>query len=136
MRQLLQGRTAVAQAQRLRGGVGHLAQGLGERLLRAVQRRAAAGAALVDQHQVAAVGQTRQRPRQRAGQRDGTLPRPAGEEEHRVCLLVAGQRGQHRKVHVNLRALGLRGIERALDHTAAGLVLQALQAAGGQGRIR
>ena len=132
MRQLLQRRAAVAQALRLRGGVGHLAQRLQRRRLGALQRCAAPSASLVDQHHVAAVGQARQRPRQRAGQRNGALPRPASEEEHRVFLLVAGQRGQHCKVHVDLRARRPGGVQRALDHAAPGFVLQAFQATGGQ----
>ena len=53
------------------------------------------------------------RPAHRAGQIDRALPRAAGEEEHRVGLLVARQRRQHGEVHVDLHAVGPGRVERA-----------------------
>ena len=72
---------------------------------------------------------------QRASQGDGTLPRPPSKEEHGVRLHVPSQGRQDRKVHINLRALRLGGVQRALDDAAPGLMLQALQAARLQQRL-
>ena len=103
-------------------------------LFRAQQRRAAAGAALVNQHHVAPVGQARQDARHRARQVHRALPRPAGKEQHRVGFAIARQGGQHGVVHLDLRALRLAGVQRALEHAAPGFVLQSLQTAGFQTR--
>ena len=65
----------------------------------------------------------------RPGQLDRALPRAAGEEEHRVGQLVARQRRQHREVHIDLRAVGPRRIERPRTLAAQRLVRHALQPA-------
>ncbi len=96
----------------------------------AVQRRAGAGAARVDQHQVALAVERRQQMPHLPGQRDRALPRPAGDEEHRVGARLARQRRQHRHLQRDLPALGARRVERARQRAAARLALDARQAAG------
>ena len=132
VRQRLQRGPAALQLGTLQGGVDLLAQRPRRRVGRALQRRAAAGAALVHQHDVAPVRQPCQQPAGAAGQIDRTLPRPAREQEHRVGLLVARHGRQHREVHVDLPTGRLCRVQRALHAAAPGGVFDTGQAARGQ----
>ncbi len=130
MRQPLQRLAAAGQRLHLAHRVQRLRQRAAGLVVVALQRRAAAGAALVDQHQVAPVQKAPEHTRDRRGQVDRTLARAAGEEEHRIGLLVARQCRHHRVMQLDEASLRLRRVERPLHHAAQRLVRQAAQTAG------
>ena len=127
--QLLQRHPAGVDA----GVAGGVVQLFGDRQLAvvwAVERGRAAHTALVDEDDVAPVVQSRQARHHARGELDRALPGAAGQHQHRVGLLVARQRRHHEVVHVDLRPVGPRGVERALQAAALQLVGNAVNAAG------
>ena len=137
IRQGLQSQAAGAQPLQAQSGVGLLGQRaqVGARaIVGTAQRRAAAGAALVDEHQIAALPQTRMASGQRGGQADGALARAADKEKHRIGRFVPCQRGQQRQVDVDQHALGLRRVQGPLHAAAQRRLGQAGQAAGAEGQ--
>jgi hypothetical protein len=96
----------------------------------ALQRRALAGAALVDEDQVAALVQARiARRDQRQHLRRG-LAGPAGQQGDRVGQLVARQRRHQHHAQRDGPALRLGRVERALQRAALQLGRVAVEAAG------
>ena len=121
---LQQRRLALRDQALLALGLGLLGEGLVFRVL-AGQRRRAAGAALVDEDDVAPVVQPGEQRHHLRRQRDRALPRAAGEEEHRVGELPARQRRHDDVVDLHAAALGMLGIERPLDLAAQHAVAKA-----------
>ncbi len=109
-------------------GVGHRRQRLVAKLI-AVQRGRSAGAALVDEHQVAPLVQAPEQGQHRGGQRDRALPRAAGEQQHRVGPLAPRHRRHEHVVHLDARAVGAGRIQWAAHAAAAQLLGDACHAA-------
>jgi len=127
--QRLQLGSAGIEAAHLRGRVELLGHGqLG--VVGTRQRRGAAGAALVDEHQVAAVVQARQPRQHMRGHADRALAGAAGQQQHRIGLLVARQGRHHEVVDVHLHTVRPRRVQRARQAAAQQLVGNAVDAAG------
>ena len=114
---LEQRRLALREEAQLPFGIGLLGQRLVFRIL-AGQGRRAAGAALVDEDDVAPVVEAREKRHRLRGQRHRALPGAAGEKEHRVGELAPRHRRDHDVLDLQAAALGMLGIERPL-HAAA-----------------
>ena len=104
--------------------LGLLGEGFVLRVL-AGQRRRAAGAALVDEDDVAPVVEPGEQPHHLWCQRNRALPGTAGEEKHRVGKLPARQRRHDDVVDVDRAALGLPGGQLPPDGAAEHAVAKA-----------
>ena len=128
VRQLLQPQPTLLQVLQLPRRIGLYRQRQMPRVV-AHQRRRPAGAALIDEHDVAAVVQAAELAHRVGRQRHRALPRPTGQQEHRIGQLASRQRGHHHVVHVDRQTVGPRRIERPLHHAAQHAVAQAVDAA-------
>jgi hypothetical protein len=124
----------VGQLQQLRlalDGEAVLAVGiglLGERLVlgvRAHERRRAAGAALVDEDDVAPVVEPAEERHRRRGDGDRALAGPAGEEEHRIGELAPRHRRHDDVADRDAGTLRTRRVERAQQRAAEDAVADA-----------
>ena len=121
VRQRLQTRPAAREPRDLTLGIG----GIGERLaahVGAVERSGAAGAALIDEDQIAALVEPAKQRRDRRRDRHRALPRPAREQEHRIGQLALRERRDDDEMDRDLRAARLARIERPLHRPAQHLV--------------
>jgi hypothetical protein len=97
-----------------------------------LQRRRLAGAALVDEHDVAPVVEPAEQRERLRTDVDRALARSACEQEHRVGQLAPCHRRHNDVVHGYLRAVGPGRIECALHDAALHAVADARHAAFGQ----
>ncbi len=129
MRQLLQGCHARAQAL----GLALAVQGVFQRqvlVVRALQGSRLAGAALVDEHQVALVVEPGQAGQHRGCDADGALARATGQQQDSIGALVARHGGHNQVMDIDLRTVNTCGVQRAADGAALHLVGNAVYSTG------
>ena len=104
---------------------------------RAVERIGLAGAALIDEDDVAVGLDAAEQLRERRGHLRGALARAAGEEEQRIGLRVAAERRQHDDLQVDRAALARLAVLEDRQRAAVGVgrpFVTSCRDAAGRGR--